>query len=188
MKKMILAIGCLMMMVTYSFAEDAALKDDKLKSEKLEQTGKSLDNQMTAITKEMLEIIQEYKLVTRDDIRYIPYQTTYDLIKDAGGQYIELEKHGFLKEDQTVGIITGIQRKKVKIYTDGNSISKLEIEIYERDYFSGANNTILITDLTPMTPPCCSTRALAIVKPRPVPLTNGFEGLVAWRNFSNISS
>lgn len=56
-----------------------------------------------------------------------------------------------MKDDTYARDITGIQVKKIKIYTNGQTISKIESEIYERDYYSGSLNIVRITDPSPAT-------------------------------------
>jgi hypothetical protein len=149
MKKLFLISACLMFMVAVSSAQESEDKGQmyKLTSETLNQQGKDLDTQITGLSKRMADIIKKYELLKADGVRIIPYQTTYIL----GSNFIEMEKHSFKKEDIYARDVVGIQTRKVKIYTDGQSISKIESEIYDRDYYSGTSYIVRITDPSPMT-------------------------------------
>jgi hypothetical protein len=149
MKKLFLVSACIMFMVTVSSAQESGDKGQayKLTSETLNQQGKELDNQITSLSKRMSDMIKNYQLLKADGIRLIPYQTNYVL----GPNFIEMEKHSFKKEDIYAREVVGIQTRKVKIYTDGQSISKIESEIVDRDYYSGTSYLVRITDPSPMT-------------------------------------
>ena len=149
MKKMLLISACILLMVAVSSAQESGDKGQayKLTSETLNQQGKDLDSQITKLSQKMADIIKKYELLKADSVRIIPYQTTYVL----GSNFIEMEKHSFKKEDIYARDVVGIQIRKVKIYTDGQSISKIESEIYDRDYYSGTSYVVKITDPSPMT-------------------------------------
>jgi hypothetical protein len=136
-------------MVVASTAQESGEKTQmyKLTSETLNQQGKDLDAQITSQAKRMAEIISKYELLKSDAVRIIPYQTTYVL----GSDYIEMEKHSFKKEDIYARDVVGIQIRKVKIFTNGQSINKIESEIYDRDYYSGTSYVVKITDPSPTT-------------------------------------
>jgi hypothetical protein len=147
MKKLFLVCACIMLMVAASSAQESDDKGQtyKLTSETLNQQGKELDSQITSLSKRMADIIKKYELLKADGVRIIPYQTTYIL----GPNFIEMEKHSFKKEDIYAREVVGIQTRKVKIYTDGQGISKIESEIYDRDYYSGTSYMVRITDPSP---------------------------------------
>jgi hypothetical protein len=149
MKKLFLISACILLMVAVSNAQESGDKGQmyKLNSETLNQQGKDLDSQITKLSQRMADIIKKYELLKADAVRIIPYQTTYIL----GSNYIEMEKHSFKKEDIYAREVVGIQIRKVKIFTDGGSISKIESEIYDRDYYSGTSYIVRITDPSPMT-------------------------------------
>jgi len=148
MKKLFLISACIVLMVAVTSAQESGDKGQayKLTSETLNQQGKDLDAQITKLSQRMADIIKKYELLKSDAVRIIPYQTTYIL----GSNFIEMEKHSFKKEDIYAREVVGIQIRKVKIFTDGQSVSKVESEIYDRDYYSGTSYVVRITDPSPM--------------------------------------
>jgi hypothetical protein len=148
MKKLFLASACMLLMIAGSSAQESGDKGQayKLTSETLNQQGKDLDAQITNLSKRMADIIKKYELLKADSVRIIPFQTTYVL----GSDFIEMEKHSFKKEDIYAKEVVGIQTRRVKIFTDGQNISKIESEIYDRDYYSGTSYIVKITDPSPM--------------------------------------
>jgi hypothetical protein len=148
MKRALLAAACLIIMFAVSSAQEKKGGDQeyKLISEKLEQQGKELDNQIFDLTKKIAEIIKKYDLLKTSGIRVIPYQTTFS----QGADFIMFEKYSFIKDYLYEKDIVGIQSKKIKIYTNGQSISKIESEIYEHNTWSGATNLVRIVDTSSM--------------------------------------
>ncbi|MBN1531155.1 MAG: hypothetical protein JXA20_00695 [Spirochaetes bacterium] len=116
-----------------------------LTSEKLDKQEKDLDAQYLELTKRMEEIVKNYKLMEIKDIRIVPYQTDYRL----GSDYIMIEKHTFIKDDERPKEVSGIKTKSIKIYTNGSAISKLEYVIYEKQYYSGVADKVTIVDPSP---------------------------------------
>ena len=123
-----------------------AARTGTLTSQGLDQEGKKLDDQILDLNKKIAEIIANYELMKAQDVRWVPYQTNYVLGKD----FIELEKHSFTRDGIFGRDITGLQSRKIKIFTDGKTISKIESEIYERDYYAGTSNIVRIVDPSPM--------------------------------------
>lgn len=148
MKKAYIAAACLLIAMGVSTAQEPAgkTKEASLTSEGLDQEGKKLDEQIFDLNKKIGEIIGNYELLKAEGIRWVPYQMTYIM----GSNYIEMEKHSFTKEGVFGRDITGLQSRKIKIYTDGKTISKIESEIYERDYYGGTSNIVRIVDPSPM--------------------------------------
>lgn len=149
MKRAFIIAACLMLMISVAGAQDKKGKDQeyKLSSETLDQQGRELDKQITAYAVKMADIIKKYNLLKITGIRIIPYQTTYV----QGPDFIEMDKHSFVKDDIYNRDIVGIQTRKIKIYSDGQSISKIESEIYDHLYWAGTSNIVKITDPSPMT-------------------------------------
>ena len=120
MKRIACAIIMLVMMSAVSWSQDKDKdkkgQEYKLTSEVLQKEGQNLDNRITDIGKKIAEIIKNYDLL-KAPVRIIPYQTNFV----QGNDYIELEKHSFMKDDTYARDITGIQVKKIKIYTNGQT-------------------------------------------------------------------
>jgi hypothetical protein len=148
MKRAFLAVTCLIVMVAVSSAQEKKGNEQeyKLTSEKLDQQGKELDAQVTALTNKLADIIKKYDLLKTTGIRVIPYQTTFS----QGPDFILLEKYSFIKEELYEKDIVGIQSKKIKIYTNGQSISKIESDIYDHNIWAGTTNIVRIVDTSSM--------------------------------------
>ncbi|OHD63109.1 MAG: hypothetical protein A2176_08390 [Spirochaetes bacterium RBG_13_51_14] len=149
MKKAILIAVCLAFMFSVSGAQEKKEKEleYKLTSEKLDQQGKDLDVQIAALSKKMGDIIKKYDMLKASGVRVLPYQTNYIL----GPDYIEIEKHSFIKEEIYERDITGLETRKIKIYANGQNVTRIESEIYERNYWSSIWNIVRIVDPSPMT-------------------------------------
>ena len=146
MKRMILVVSCCISMAVAAAAQDKGEQKYKLMSERLDQQGKELDAQISSLNTKLAGIIKKYDLLKTTGVRILPYQMTYVI----GQNFIEMEKHTFIKDDIYARDITGIQVKKTKIYTDGQSISQIESQIYDQDYYSGMMNIVKIVDPSPM--------------------------------------
>ncbi len=149
MKKAFLIAACVMLTVAVSRAQEKKgdEKEYKLSSETLDQQGKELDKQVTAYSAKMADIIKKYDLLKTTGIRIIPYQTTYA----QGQDFIEMEKYSFIKDDIFNRDIVGVQSRKIKVYTNGQSISKIDSEIYDHYYWAGTSNIVRISDPSPTT-------------------------------------
>jgi hypothetical protein len=138
-------------------AQDSGKGEEKkqysLSSEKLDSYGKELDAQILEFNKKIEGAIKKYDLYNTKDIRILPYQTDYNITKD----YIEIEKHIFIKDNiyknNIAGIkdIVGIKTKNIKIYTNGQTVSKIETKIFEKYFNSGDQSLVYIVDPSPTT-------------------------------------
>jgi hypothetical protein len=149
MKKGIIIAACLVFAVVSAVAQDKKESDQeyKLTSQTLDQQGGELDKQVTAYAGRMADIIKKYNLLKTTGIRIIPYQTTYV----QGADFIEMEKYSFIKDDIYNRDVVGVQSRRIKLYTSGDSISKIESEIYDHFYWAGTSNIVRITDPSPLT-------------------------------------
>ena len=134
-----------MFVATVSGAQDKGQRQYKLTSEMLDKQGKELDDQIVSYNKKIAGIVKDYALLKSNAVSIVPYQTTYVL----GPDFIEIEKHSFLKDDILSREITGILTRKMKIYTNGDTVSKIESEISDRDYWSGSFNYVKVVDPSP---------------------------------------
>ncbi len=128
-------------------------KKYSLQSDVLIQQGKELDREIAVLNIKIQEVIKKFDLLNTKDIRIVPYQTQYILGKD----YIQMEKHRFIKttilKNNIAGIkdVVGIRTKTIKIFVSGGTITKTESKIYERYYNSGETTEVLIVDPSPST-------------------------------------
>jgi hypothetical protein len=130
--------------------EPVSAKGDKTKlvSDELESEGKALDEEIQSINNKINELIVNYKLLQIKDIRILPYRTTYNV----GENYIEIEKYDLLRDSSVDDDIKGINRKKIKVFINGESISKIESVLTEQRLNIGATDRVIITDPSPVTP------------------------------------
>ncbi|MCL2025694.1 MAG: hypothetical protein FWG92_02685 [Leptospirales bacterium] len=124
-----------------------------LASQTVEQFGKDMDVAIVEWNKRIAGVIEKYDLLNTRDIRILPYQSNYDL----GDGYIEIERHTFIKDPAgrrtAFGYkqIQGIVLKRIKIYTDGKNISKIETDVQEKFFNDRPINRIIIVDSSPTT-------------------------------------
>src|SRR5271157_4525155 len=146
MKRTFVVLVCFLIMAAALGAQEKSDVQDTLSSQSLDKQSKDLDIQIKSLNRKIADIIKKYNLLKTQDVRVVPYQMNYLL----GQDFIQMEKHSFRKDDLYERDIIGIDVKKIKIYTDGQSISKIESQIYEHDTYSGSMNIVSITDSSPM--------------------------------------
>jgi hypothetical protein len=117
-----------------------------LKSEKLDKQGKELDAQIVDLNNKIASVIKKFDLLNTPGIRILPYQTSYVL----GKNFIEMEKHLFIKDTLYNRKIAGIKKKRIKITTNGQTVSRIESTIFEKDFDSGRVNEVIIIDPSPL--------------------------------------
>lgn len=128
-------------------------RNDTLSSAIIEQYGKDMDKLVVDWSQRIANLIEKYDLVNTKDIRVLPYQSDYDL----GDGYIELERHTFIKDAAkrraAFGYkeIQGILTKRIRIYTDGKSVSKIETDIQEKFFNNRPQNRVIVVDPSPTT-------------------------------------
>ncbi len=150
MKRACMAVVCLAMaaMLTVPAVWSQEKKDgdrgSTLTSEKLDNEGRALDEQIVSISKKIADVISRYKLMTIKDIRLLPYQVSYTL----GDGYIEIQRHSF-ERDELTKQVTRLKKKIIKIYSTGSGVTKIESEIIDRDYNGATSTQVTIMDLTP---------------------------------------
>jgi hypothetical protein len=133
-------------MAAVSGAQDKIADKYKLTSETLNQKSKDLDSQIKSLNKKLAEIVKKYNLLNTPKVSVVPYQMNYVL----GSNFIEMEKHVFKKDELYERDVVGLEVKKIKIYTDGQNISRIESQIYERNYYSGTMHIVTIVDPSPL--------------------------------------
>lgn len=153
MKKLVFSTILVAALAVPLFAQDNKNNSPKnqLSSETIEKYGQEMDKAIVEWNKRIAGVIEKYNLLNTKDIRILPYQSDYDL----GDGYIELERHTFIKNDmgRRTGFgyknIEGIIIKKIKIYTDGKNVSKIETDVQEKYFNDRPINRIIIVDPSP---------------------------------------
>ncbi|MCU0847537.1 MAG: hypothetical protein MUD12_06580 [Spirochaetes bacterium] len=154
MKKIIMAGALIISIAVVLGAQEADKKGGKseekslLSSENLDAQGRSLDKQIAELSAAIENVIKRYDLLNTKGIRIVPYQMDLKQEKD----YIELEKHSFIKNDLYKDEILGLRTKTFKIYTNGQTISRIETVIFEKNYYTGDWDMVTIIDPSPTAP------------------------------------
>lgn len=130
---------------TLSASEQDEKRNYSLKGENIIKEGQLLDSHYEATTRRMGELIKRYKLLTTKDIVTVPYQVEYSLGKD----FIKMEKHSFERSAYDRKRILSVYKKSITIFTDGLQVRKIETSVYRKDYRTGNDNLVTLTDPTP---------------------------------------
>jgi hypothetical protein len=144
MKKSIRFLFILLFIPVIILAQNS---NSNLDSDFLNSQGKELDRQILEVNKKISDIMKKYDLLNTKDIRILPYETTYKI----GSDYIEVEKHTFVKDDIYQSAIVGIKKSIIKYYITSQALSKIEIDIINNNYNSGSSDHVKIIDPSPLT-------------------------------------
>lgn len=133
----------------YVFGKDPELsKKDKLKSEQLENESQELDRQILSIHKNIQGVIADNELLSpKNRIKLLPYQ----IAMVRGKDFIELERHKFIRSGSNSSEIVGIKKKRVKLLISGKTVSKIESVIFVKRYDDESVTIVKITDPSPNT-------------------------------------
>ena len=134
----------IMFSIGISFSQ-VSKKKYALTSDQLQKQEKELDKQIEDIVNKMKDLAISTDLVKREDIRIIPFQTTF---KNGDGK-ISIEKYFLRKNKNYMNKVTGISTKKIILTFSGNSISKIESLITDKDYRTGEHTIVNIVDNSP---------------------------------------
>ncbi len=135
MKKIFIILSVVIFAVCLSSLTNAQQKEKKantqtkLTSDKMVLEEKELDKQIVEINKNLQDVIVKYKLTTVRDIGQVPYRVSYNL----GTDYLEISRYELKRDPLLDFTIIGIKERKVKVYFAGDSISKIESEIKDKN-------------------------------------------------------
>ncbi|MCX7679052.1 MAG: hypothetical protein N2316_07510 [Spirochaetes bacterium] len=125
---------------------------DKLTSKEIELEGSMLDKQFFAVNKDIIKTVKDYK-VTSDEfkkhLRIIPFQTDIKFSDNGKGQFIEVSRHKFIRNPLNLHQIVGIKNKTFRIYYSGETVTRIEMTIFERYYDDNTAVQVDIVDPTP---------------------------------------
>lgn len=136
------------------FAQDGGTNknsNNAMISEVVEDYGKDMDKLIADWSKRIEDLIKKYEMTKLTDIRILPYQTDLEM----GDGYIEVEKHFFIKDPAkrrnafSYKDITGIRIKRIRVYTGGESVSKIETTVTEKFFSERPQNEVIIVDPSP---------------------------------------
>lgn len=140
----VIAIIC--MMTAGGFAHEHQSEEKyTLKPKNFTADSEMLDTHYRNIVVRMEKTISRYDLLNNKNIRSVPHQVEYSLGKD----YIKMEKRSFIRSAYDKMRILSVQKKSVKIYTDGSKIKKIETRIYHKNYRTENEKTVLLVDASP---------------------------------------
>ncbi len=117
----------------------------KLESDELTIEGKALDDQILGINRKLQNVINRYKLISTKDIKIVPFRVTYNL----GDNYIEICQYEYKRNTYVDDKLLGIKERKIRIYVNGETISKIESEITDKDLGKAAGEIVTIVDPSP---------------------------------------
>jgi hypothetical protein len=120
--------------------------NSNLDSDFINSQGKELDKQILDVNKKISDIFKKYDLLNTKDIRILPYETTYKI----GTDFIEIEKHSFVKDDIYRSTIVGIKKSIIKFYIVSQALSKIEIDVIHNNYNNGSSDHVKIIDPSPL--------------------------------------
>ncbi len=127
-------------------------QENRLVSEQLDNQGKTYDKQILEINTSIQKKISETGILTNENIRVLPYQTQFRVGPDREKpQYLEIIKHTYIRSSQFGRDYIGVEEKIMRIYTDGNSVSKTETIISTKNYNSLESEVVTVIDPSPMT-------------------------------------
>ncbi len=151
MKRFLSIVLLFLMMIILSPISDAqekktgAPKITRLESDELTIESKALDDQILGINRKLQNVINKYKLMTIKDIRIVPYRVTYKL----GDNYIEISQYEYKRNTFVDDKILGIKEKTVRIFVSGETVTKIETEILDKDLGKTGGEVVEITDPSP---------------------------------------
>ncbi|MBN1499911.1 MAG: hypothetical protein JW982_07145, partial [Spirochaetes bacterium] len=99
-----------------------------------------------SFSEKIIEVVKNYKLKDAGKLGAMPYQTT--LYK--GDDFIKVEKHSYIR-DYFTGEIVGVKKRTIKLVMSGDSVTRFESEVIEKNYASSRMVTITIIDPSPAT-------------------------------------
>jgi hypothetical protein len=127
-------------------------QENKLQSERLDNQGKTYDRQIQELTSSIQKKIAETGILTNKNIKVLPYQTQFRVGPGRENpQYFEVIKHSYIRSSQFGRDYVGIEEKTLRIYTDGNNVSKIETIVSTKNYNSQEKEIVTVVDPSPMT-------------------------------------
>ncbi len=127
-------------------------QDNRLISERLDNQGKTYDKQILELSTAIQKKVAETGILTNEHIRALPYQTQFKVGPDRDKpQYFDIIRHSYIRGAQFGRDYVGIEEKTLRVYTDGNSISKVETIVSTKNYNSQEVEIVTVLDPSPLT-------------------------------------
>ena len=105
-----------------------------------------------AVNKDLMSVFKDYKLASdelKNNIRIVPYQTTIKYADNGKGKYLEVSRHKFIRNPLNLHTVIGIKNKTFRLYYSGDTVNKVELEIFERYYEDNSAVRVTIFDTSP---------------------------------------
>lgn len=116
-------------------------EDNLQKAKELEETEAILDEKISVYN----EMLANYSNLQDESIIYSPDKTIFTV----GDGYIELESYNFIREELQSTKIVGGQQKFMRLYFSGESLTKIETEIIEKNFAAKSTYYTKIVDPDP---------------------------------------
>ncbi|MDH5717472.1 MAG: hypothetical protein OEZ22_07510 [Spirochaetia bacterium] len=126
-----------------SSAKNLRMESNSQKSIELDETEENLDEKIL----EMNKSLGNYHKLQDVPINYTPAQTKFNKGKD----YIEIESYSFNGKSYNKNNIVGMTTKKMKLFFNGNTLTKVETSVMQEDYEKRTKTENTIIDVTPLT-------------------------------------
>ena len=148
-----LALAALPVHVTMAYAQTGQKADqgDTLTSKEIEKEGDMMNKQIMSVNRDIIKTVKDYKLTSDDvkkNIRIVPYQTSLNFW-NKNGDFMEVTRHKFIRNPLNLHQIIGIKNKTFRIFYSGETVNKIEMEIFERYYDDNSAVRVTIVDPSP---------------------------------------
>lgn len=142
-----LGIGCMMalgpLFSANSQNQGSEGGGDTQNVKELSNFEKILDSKIAAINKSL----SQYSDLMKAEVHYTPVQSRFS----QGDGYIQMEKYEFITESSTSTTVVGGKRKIVRLYYNGQTLSKVESTYVEENYILRTKKVIKVVDPSPGT-------------------------------------
>ncbi len=127
-------------------------QEDRLNSQRIDEQGKSYDRQILELYNTIQKLISDNNFMNNKNYKTLPYQTEINFGPDSKNpQYVELIKHIYIRDGLFSSTPVGLEEKILRIYTNGNTITKLETTIQTKNFKTQEVENVTVTDPSPMT-------------------------------------
>jgi hypothetical protein len=144
--QMILIAVVLVTVIPVIAQEPVQESTSELQTENLQRDSERLDKDVADFSTKIEAVVVKYELSSAEGIQVLPYRMDYS----RTDEYIEMTRHTFIRRDNT-GEVIGLKTKSIKVYMNGETISKIESEITERNYAKSTDERVIIVDPSPKT-------------------------------------
>jgi len=121
-------------------------------SANLAELGKLYDKQIHELNIDIQRLISEGDFMNNRTFKSLPYQSEIYYGPDPKNpEYVELTKHVYTRNGQLGSEIVGYEEKKMQIYSDGKSISKIITVVRKKNFRTLDEEVVTMIDPSPTT-------------------------------------